>query len=293
MIGKSKAPVSSRRSARASSAAGASPNFGGFVAAPKFIAYDTADQDTSPLSVFATGDFNKDGRPDVVTVQVSGAVNAILNQGGGAFGKAITTVPGTLNVGGAVQALAIDVNKDGYDDLVLLDGVNNAVDVLIGNKDGSFGEPQTYSFSNYIASSIVSADLNGDGFPDLVVLGSNETFDENFNATTTVEMDTYLNDGQGNFVAPTAALKQILTYSGSYETLIGRSVILADVNGDGILDATVEILQLLDTDSPDEDHMILTFLGQGAGAFQPVNQANNIVIPAESTFNIGYRWSPT
>jgi Bacterial Ig-like domain (group 3)/FG-GAP-like repeat len=270
-----------------SSSAASSLNFGGFVAAPKYIAYDTADQDTSPLSAFANGDFNHDGLPDIVTIQASGAVNVVLNQGG-TFGNVITTLTNSNNVGGVIQVLAMDVDKDGYDDLLILDGSNNAVAVMIGNHDGSFAAPQSFGFSDYVASSIASADLNGDGFPDLVVLGSNVTFDQNFNPTTLVEMDTYLNDGHGGFIAPTGPRKQKLTYSGYYQTLIGRSIVLADVNNDGLLDATVEDIHFLTTDSPDEEHMILTFLGQGSGVFAHVVKENNIVIPAESTFNIGY-----
>jgi hypothetical protein len=264
-------------------------NFGGFVAAPKFRAYNSAGQDTAPISVFTNGDFNKDGQADIVTVQNSGAINTLLNQGSGRFSPVITTPARvTNNIGGAIQAIAADVNKDGFDDLVLLDGANNAVDILIGNQDGTFGLPRVVSLTDYYASSIAMADLNGDGFPDLVVVGSNVTFDANFNPTTIVEMDTFVNNQQGGFYLPNAARKQILSYPGFYQTLIGKSVVLTDVNGDGVADATVEILQFLDTDNPSEQHLILTFLGTTNGVFQAANQANNIVIPAEGTFNIGY-----
>lgn len=265
------------------------PNFGGFLAAPRYEAFDILDQDNSALSVFASGDFNKDGKPDLVTVQASGTVNAILNQGGGAFGSPISTLTDDNYVGGAVQALAADLNKDGRDDLVLLDSLNNTVDVLLSNGDGSFATPQFFSVSsNYVASMAV-ADVNGDGYPDLVVVSSNLSF-VGSGITTTIELDTLLNDGHGGLLAPTGPLQQIFTLNDEYDTLYGCSVALADVNGDGVLDATVETRHWLDspTATEDSEHVIMTLSGTGGGAFAAPIAQYNVVIPSESTFNIGY-----
>ncbi len=265
------------------------PNFGGFLAAPRYLAFDVPDQDNSPLSVFASGDFNKDGKPDLVTVQASGTVNAILNQGGGAFGSPVSTLTDNNNVGGAVQALTADMNKDGNDDLVLLDSINNTVDVLLSNGDGTFGTPQFFNVgSNYVASMTVG-DVNGDGYPDLVVVSSNLSFDDS-GTTTTIELDTLLNDGHGGLLAPTGPLQQIFTLTDEYDTLYGRSIALADVNGDGILDATIETRHWLDnpTATEDSEHVIMTLPGTGGGAFAQPNSGTNVVIPSESTFNIGY-----
>lgn len=288
-LAKVRAAKKTKIAAAATSRTASLPNFGGFLAAPMYLAFDFLDQDNSPLSVFASGDFNKDGKPDLVTVQSSGVVNVILNQGGGAFGSPISTLTDNNNVGGAVQALTADLNKDGKDDLVLLDATNNTVDVLLSNGDGTFGTPQFFNVgSNYVASMAV-ADVNGDGYPDLVVVSSNLSFAGN-SVTTTIELDTLLNDGHGGFLAPTGPLQQIFTLTDEYDTLYGRSVALADVNGDGILDATVETRHWLDspTTTEDSEHVIMTLAGTGGGAFALPDSGANVVIPSESTFNIGY-----
>jgi Bacterial Ig-like domain (group 3)/FG-GAP-like repeat len=266
------------------------PNFGGFLAAAKYQAFDVLDQDNSPLSVFAAGDFNKDGKPDLVTVQASGIVNVLLNQGGGRFGSPISTLTDNANVGGAIQAMAIDLNKDGYADLVLIDEINNSVDVLLGKGDGTFGAPQFFTASSNEIASMAAADLNGDGLPDLVVVSSTLNFQPDGSITTTVELDTLLNDGHGGFLSPTGSLQQVFILTDEYDTLWGRSVVLADVNGDGILDATLETRHWLEvpTALEDSEHVIMTFPGSGGGVFAPHNDGDNVIVPSESTFNIGY-----
>jgi hypothetical protein len=280
------------RAAAITSKTSSLPNFGGFLAAPKYQAFDVADQDTNPLSVFASGDFNKDGKPDLVTVQVSGTVNVLLNQGGGVFGSPISTIPETSYVGGAIQAIGIDLNKDGYDDLVLLDGVNNSVDVLLNNGDGTFGTPKFFNPTTNLVASIAVGDMNGDGFPDIVLYSSNVTFYPDGTFSTTFELDTLLNDGAGGLLLPPSGspLSLIITLPDSYDSPVGRSVVLADVNGDGILDATVETLHYLDnpTATADSEHIIVTSLGMGGGVFTMPNFANDVVIPSLSTANVGY-----
>jgi hypothetical protein len=266
------------------------PNFGGFFAAAKYQAFDILDQDNSPLSVFASGDFNNDGKPDLATVQVSGTVNVVLNQGGGHFGSPISTRTDTNNVGGAIQAIAIDVNKDHYDDLVLVDEINNTVDVLLSKGDGTFSAPQSFTASTNEIASADARDLNGDGFPDLVVVSSTLTFEPDGTIQTVIELDTLLNDGHGGFLSPTSAQRQILTLTDEFDTLWGRSIVLADVNGDSTLDATLETRHWLavPTALQDSEHVIMTFLGTGGGAFSPPDDANDVIVPSESTFNIGF-----
>ncbi len=280
-----------------SSGGGFTPNFGGFVAAPKFPAYDTTDGDTSGLELYASGDFNKDGKPDFATVQPTGTVNVILNESPGGnsgtgvnFGTPITTEPGAVNVGGTVQIAAGDMNGDGYDDLVLLDENNNCLYVLINQGNATFAPPVVVSaISANIANAFALADVNGDGRPDVLLLSSTVNYDANFNPTTTLEFDTFLNDGNGNLITPQGSLIQVQNYPNLYyQGLTGRSIALTDVNHDNKVDATVELLSYLTTDNPSEDHIILTMLGNGTGVFQMPDPSATITIPAEGTFNVGY-----
>jgi len=282
--------VRPRALASAAASTASLPNFGGFFAAGKYQALDVLDQDNSPLSVFASGDFNGDGKPDLATVQASGTVNVLLNQGGGRFGSPISTLTDNNNVGGAIQAIAIDLNKDGYDDLVLVDEINNSVDVLLSNGDGTFAAPQLFTASSNEIASVDARDLNGDGFPDLVVVSSTLNFESDNSIQTTIELDTLLNDGHGGFLTPTPSLQQTFTLTDEYDTLWGRSIVLADVNGDNIPDVTLETRHWLAVPTPvqDSEHVIMTFIGTGGGVFAPYLDQNNVVVPSESTFNIGY-----
>jgi hypothetical protein len=68
-----------------------------------------------------------------------------------------TTVPFAI--------VTADFNGDGNMDVAIITGEPNVV-VQFGNGDGSFGPATTYPIT---ASTINAADLNGDGYPDLVI----------------------------------------------------------------------------------------------------------------------------
>ena len=63
-----------------------------------------------------------------------------------------------------------DFNADGRRDLAVTVTGTNAVDILLGNGDGSFQAPVEYSVgSDRNPNSLALGDFNGDGFPDIVV----------------------------------------------------------------------------------------------------------------------------
>jgi len=141
--------------------------------------------------------------------------------------------------GPSPQSIATgDFNGDGKLDLAVADRNSNSVSILLGNGDGTFQPPVSYSV-DLAPVFVVVGDFNGDGKLDLAVVnaGSND-------------VSILLGNGDGTF-------QPAVSYS------VGRnpqSVTVGDWNGDGKLDLAV-------ANQGDNDVTIL--LGNGDGTFQP------------------------
>jgi trimeric autotransporter adhesin len=103
----------------------------------------------------ATGDFNGDGKPDVVVTDTElNAVSVLLNTGTGTFGAAQTSA-----VGGDPVAVAVgDVSGDGKLDLVTAN-TNGTASVLLGQGNGPLGAAQNYALGG-AANSVALGDFN-------------------------------------------------------------------------------------------------------------------------------------
>ena len=130
----------------------------------------------TPSSGVAIGDLNGDGNPDLAVTHPgsppelgSGGVSVLLGNGNGGFGKPQLFDTGAL----FARAIGIgDFNGDGKPDLVFIRGSAfgkpEAVSVLPGNGDGSFGPATEYS-AGFEALSLAIGDLNADSKPDLAI----------------------------------------------------------------------------------------------------------------------------
>ncbi len=154
--------------------------------------------------------------------------------------------------------LTADVNHDGRPDLVVYDRYGGGVNFLLYLNDGTgkFGSPVTIPNNNLGAiTSAKIADVNGDGFPDIVALQG-------------ASLAVYLNDGTGNFTAT------------SQQTAAGANLVIGDVNHDGHLDVIVD--QTTYTAAPPQN-TLMTFFGDGTGKFgSPVIQTGiNLDMPSK------------
>jgi FG-GAP-like repeat/FG-GAP repeat len=176
----------------------------------------------------AVMDVNGDGAPDLIVTNLCfgtcsstrlGGIGVLLGNGDGTFQSVITY----RSAGFANAVAAADLNGDGKADLVVTNASSavGTVAVLLGNGDGTFQSPVTYSGGSY-PDSIAIADVNGDGKPDLVVAtGAYNTIG---NAAA------LLGNGDGTF-------EPLLTFS-SLE-YGADAIAVADVNGDGRPDLLV------------------------------------------------------
>jgi hypothetical protein len=131
-----------------------------------------------PYQRLRSADFNRDGKPDVVTTDLdSNAVTILLGNGRGGFVEA----PGSPFPAGVFPwGVAIDdMNGDGNLDLAVIpydrditDPKQLGVTVLLGDGRGSFTAMRGSPFSLAGCSGpdrIATGDINGDGFRDIIV----------------------------------------------------------------------------------------------------------------------------
>jgi hypothetical protein len=164
----------------------------------------------------ATGDFDSDGKLDLVVSEGNGGggttVGVLLGNGNGTFGPVAHYQVG-LNPAYVVTA---DFNGDNKLDLAV---VNNAgsVSILLGKGDGSFGLHQDLAVGSFPIGE-AAGDFNHDGKMDLAVVN-----------TGSDSVSVLLGKGDGTFQTPV-----------QYQTGIGPyGIIAADVNVDGNLDLVV------------------------------------------------------
>ncbi len=121
-------------------------------------------------TMFASGDFNNDGRLDFVTANnnLDTQLSVLLSNNSGSFATSqainLPAIPTAVSLG--------DFNGDGQLDVVVVnEDLTNNVNVLIGNNAGGFAAPLNFT-AGTSPSGATTGDLNNDGRIDLVVANS-------------------------------------------------------------------------------------------------------------------------
>jgi FG-GAP-like repeat len=147
------------------------------------------------------------------------------------------TIDGSVKKAGAV-AIG-DFTDDGNVDLAV--GLNSdQVDLFPGKGNGLFATPLVSSTPLTPANSLLSADFNGDGKPDLAVATDNGGF---------FRGSVFLGNGDGTFTPPVG--------NGGFQGLPGA---VGDLDGDGRLD-------LASVDNNFFNNFLEVYLGAGDGSF--------------------------
>jgi hypothetical protein len=171
----------------------------------------------------AIGDFNKDGKPDIVAAASSGCcpwsggITVLLNNGNGTFQSPVS-YPDPSGVDNGLVAVA-DLNGDLKLDVVVSSEGGSNVAVFLGNGDGTFQTATAYPVP--LASAIALGDLSGGKKPDIV-------------ATSYADGTVWvlLNKGTGIF-----QISSVYSADSSAMAMVtGMAIALADFNGDKKLD---------------------------------------------------------
>ena len=186
----------------------------------------------------ARGDFNSDGRIDLVVANQTGNKVSILSgNGNGTFGAAADYAAGN----GPRAVVTGDFNGDGKIDIAVADAAGNNISVLLNNGSGGLNPRIAYNVGTKPLA-LVAGDFNGDGRTDLAVANYQD------NSITVLA-----GNGDGTF-----ANAQTFSVSPAVNVGTGPNAIVAgDFNGDQKIDLAVS----------DAGGGVSILLGNGGGGF--------------------------
>jgi hypothetical protein len=226
------------------------------LAAPDGVQAGTQHLSSAPPISLTLVDLNGDGAQDIVAVH--GSVAAVW------LGPGFETERDFPNGGGASAVVAADFDRDGHDDVAVVNQANESVSVLSGRGDGTLGALVSYPTGLSPAGAAVG-DFDHDGRPDLAIadfdtpgmsvllsrdggfaprvgyptaqwpLGiavgdfDRDGFDDLAVACSGgAEVDVFMNDGGAGFTLRAVPVDDAV-----------RSIVAADFDGDGQLDLAV------------------------------------------------------
>jgi hypothetical protein len=210
----------------------------------------------------AAGDFNGDGRQDLVVGGYDAAagvnVQILIGLGDGNFQTGAKYSLGIPPSGSMQSIIKGDFNGDGKADIAMAINAPNLAIVLLGNGDGTFQPPAKFSTgTGGTPSSIVTADFNRDGKADLM---TTDEIDCSGPCVVTRTVTRFDGNGDGTFAAP-----QHIDVG-----LAPSKAAVGDFNSDGIADVSV---------TAGTGGKVFTLIGNGDGTFR---QLPDIIVVATS-----------
>lgn len=167
-----------------------------------------------PSSVQAT-DVDLDGNVDIVVAnQTAGSASLFKNDGKANFAE-VTAFRQSVNTPGASSLVNVDVNNDGFDDLMIVDSGNFALLLNRPDAPGNFNAQSNFAIQGTVNGSVVTTDIDGDGIPDFLVPTSNNRIQIYLGATLSAPPSTLSTD-----TGP-------------------QAIAIADLNSDGKMDIVV------------------------------------------------------
>ncbi len=202
-------------------------------------------------------DVNGDGKPDIIVSNADGTISVLLNKGNGTF-RASNLLMGVAALNPHLNSLAFgDFNGDGKLDIAVATYWSTSdVYILLGNGDGTFQSPISVA-APAVTYALASGDFNKNGKLDLLVTLEGATGCSGWFGSAAYSV--FAGNGDGTFTPGP------INCTGSDYPIYP---VVADINGDGKLDA---FIPMLSEDGKDPHTFGPALLeGDGDGTFTPL-----------------------
>ena len=193
---------------------------------------------------YAVADLNGDGIPDLFVKDYFGTYDVFLGNGDGTFTAKGSAFGPSSETGSFILG---DFNNDGIPDVAAINAGEYAptgtITIFLGNGDGTFTVAGTSPAFGYNPTAIATADVNGDGNADLIVVQQGSS------TSSGGQVVIFFGNGDGTF-----------TQASSTTSLasVASSTLPADLNDDGHVDLVL---------GGEGSSGIAILLGKGDGTF--------------------------